>query len=85
MRASDGMLVLEGLGQGGRASRFRPTDEGSWIGLDGYHTGEPLSVGRRPDGTVSHLDIGSFIFTRVPYDPEAPVPGDVDPRGWRST
>jgi hypothetical protein len=29
-----------------------------------------------------HLDVGTFIFTRTPYDPEAPVPGGVDERGW---
>ena len=28
-----------------------------------------------PDGSVSHLDMRTFIFTRTPYDPEVPVPG----------
>jgi hypothetical protein len=23
------------------------------------------------------------VFTRTPYDPEADVPGGVDPDGWR--
>jgi len=85
VRARGGMLFLESLGQEARSSRFRHTGEGSWIGLDGYHTGEPLLVVRRTDGIVTHLDIGSFIFTRTPYDTEAPVPGDVDPQGWAST
>ena len=53
------------------------------MGLDGYYTGEPLHVVRRPDGTVSHLDLASFRFTRMPYDPEADVPGGVDEHGWR--
>lgn len=68
----------------GRESRFTPTGPDEWIGLDGYHTGEPLRVLRRPDGTVSHLDLGSFVFTRTPYDPAADVPGGVDPAGWHA-
>jgi hypothetical protein len=34
-------------------------------------------------GRVTHLDIGSFVFTREPYDPDAPIPGGLDPEGWR--
>jgi len=66
----------------GRGSRFRPGPDGGWTGLDGYYAGEPLRVVRRADGTVSHLNIGSFVLTRTPYDPAAPIPGDVDPEGW---
>jgi len=69
---------------GGRASRFTPQGPDAWIGLDGYHTGEPLRVVRRADGSVSHLDLGSFVFTRVPYDADADVPGGVDPGSWRA-
>lgn len=50
--------------------------------LDGYHTGEPLRVVRGPGGAPAHLDLGSFVFTRGPYDPAGPVPGGVDPAGW---
>ncbi|MGI8712515.1 MAG: serine hydrolase domain-containing protein, partial [Solirubrobacteraceae bacterium] len=39
------------LGQG-RGSRFRATGTDAWIGLDGYHTGEPLRVVRRADGSA---------------------------------
>ena len=72
------------LGEPGtaRGSRFAPVGPDLWIGLDGYHLGEPLRVIRRPDGQVSHLDLGSFRFTRVPYDPEADLPGGLDPHGW---
>ena len=66
----------------GRGSRFRRVGDDLWEGLDGYHTGEPLRVVRRADGTVSHLDLASFRFTRTPYDPEADVPGGVDDLGW---
>jgi len=78
--APEGHLVIGEPGQG-RGSRFRPTDDG-WVGLDGYHAGEPLGVVRAPDGRVSHLDLGSFRFTRTPYDPAADVPGGVDPARW---
>ena len=30
----------------------------------------------------SHLDLGSFRFTRTPYDPAADIPGDVHPARW---
>ena len=69
----------------GRGSRFRAEPDGSWTGLDGYYAGEPLHVVRRADGTVSHLNIGSFVLTRTPYDPAAPIPGGVDPQGWPTT
>jgi hypothetical protein len=82
LRARHELLELDGLGGPGRAARFRPAGEDTWEGLDGYHTAEPLRVVRRPDGTVSHLDLGSFIFSRTPYDPSAPIPGGVDPQGW---
>ena len=65
-----------------RGSRFRPVGADEWLGLDGYYAGEPLRVVRRPDGTVSHLDLASFRFTRTPYDPAADVPGGVDESGW---
>ncbi len=44
-------------------------------GVAGYHAGEELKIVRRADGTVGHLDIATFIHTRTPYDPEAPIPG----------
>lgn len=80
---ADGWLRLGPKGTGGRASRFRPTGDGAWVGLDGYYAGEPLRVVRREDGSVSHLDLASFRFTRTPYDPRADVPGGVDEGGWR--
>jgi D-alanyl-D-alanine carboxypeptidase len=49
--------------------------EGRVIGLSGYHAGEELHVVRRPDGSVGHLDVATFIYTRTPYDPDAPAPG----------
>ncbi|MBQ1091047.1 serine hydrolase [Streptomyces sp. B93] len=80
---ADGLISLEPLSGNGRRSRFRANGDGTWTGLEGYYAGEVLRAVRRADGTVSHLDLGSFVFTRQPYDEQAPVPGGVDPEGWR--
>ena len=74
---ADGLLSLSGLGGRGRASRFRSRGDGTWLGLDGYFAGEVL----RP--SPESLDLATFLFTRTPYDPAAPVPGGVDEAGWR--
>jgi CubicO group peptidase (beta-lactamase class C family) len=74
-----GLLRLGPLpGRAGRASRFARRDDGTWVGLDGYYAGEPLRI------AADHLDLGTFVFTRTPYDPAAPVPGGVDEGGWRA-
>lgn len=81
---ADRHLQLASLsGTGSRNARFRPRDDGTWIGLNGYYAGETLRPVRDADGRLTHLDIGSFVFTREPYDPDAPIPGGVDPAGWR--
>lgn len=80
---ADGLVSLEPLSGNGRRSRFRPAEDGTWVGLEGYYAGELLKPVRRSDGSLSHLDLGSFVFTRQPYDEKAPVPGGVDPEGWR--
>ncbi|MFF1506966.1 serine hydrolase domain-containing protein [Streptomyces sp. NPDC058326] len=76
-------VVLEPLRGAGRRARFRALPEGGWVGLNGYYAGETLRAVRRADGSVSHLDLGSFVFTREPYAPEDAVPGGVDEAGWR--
>jgi hypothetical protein len=68
----------------GRASRFRAEPDGTWTGLDGYYTGETLRLVRGPGGTVDHLDLGSFVFTREPYGPDGPLAARPDPEGWRA-
>ena len=78
--AADGHLVMGEPGQH-RGSRLRPTADG-WVGLDGYFEGEPLVVVRDAEGRPSHLDLGSFRFTRTPYDPAADIPGQVHPSRW---
>ena len=78
--ARDGHLVLGEPGAG-RGCRLKPA-AGAWVGLDGYYAGETLTVVRDGSGRVSHLDLGSFRFSRTPYDPAADIPGGVDPDGW---
>lgn len=78
-------LALESNPPGARSSRFQLREDGSWAGLDGYFTGETLRILRNPEtGAPVALDIASFIYSRTPYDPQAPVPGGVDPSGWRA-
>ncbi|MFI0895276.1 serine hydrolase domain-containing protein [Streptomyces sp. NPDC020983] len=80
---AEGGLSLAPLTGQGRASRFHVEHTGAggtWTGREGYYAGETLRPVRREDGSLSHLDIGSFVFTREPYDPSAPVPGGFP--GW---
>jgi CubicO group peptidase (beta-lactamase class C family) len=81
LRALPGGLLQLGPvpDRAGRASRFAPAPDGTWRGLEGYFAGERLLL------ADDHLDLGTFVFTRSPYDPEAPVPGGVDDRGWQAT
>ncbi len=67
-------LVATALGSGITAHRFALTDRGP-VGTAGYHHGERLHVLRREDGTVNHLRCATFVYTRTPYDPQAPIPG----------
>ncbi|MFI1014514.1 serine hydrolase domain-containing protein [Streptomyces sp. NPDC020965] len=80
---ADRGLELQPLRGAGRGARFVVGEDGGWIGQEGYFAGEPLRVVHREDGSVRHLDLGSFIFTREPYEPDAGVPGGVDSEGWR--
>jgi CubicO group peptidase (beta-lactamase class C family) len=81
---ADRVLELRSLSGSGRGARFRPAPDGTWVGLNGYFNGETLRAVRDgASGRITHLDIGSFVFTREPYDPDAPIPGGVDPDGWR--
>jgi CubicO group peptidase (beta-lactamase class C family) len=80
---ADGQLQLNDLSGAGRAALFRALGDGRWVGLNGYFAGEALAVGRDAAHRVTHIDVGSFTFTRTAYDPDAPVPGGVDSAGWQ--
>ncbi|HWF80693.1 MAG TPA: serine hydrolase domain-containing protein [Streptosporangiaceae bacterium] len=75
-------LNLSRDGADGRGMRFRRDATGGWRGLDGYMAGEPLIAVAGSDGKVTALDVASFIYTRTPYDPAAPVPGGLPPDAW---
>ncbi|WNF28209.1 serine hydrolase domain-containing protein [Streptomyces sp. C11-1] len=80
---ADRGLELKPWGGKGRGASFTAGPDGTWTGQDDYYAGETLRVVRRDDGSVDHLDLGSFVFTREPYEAGAAVPGGVDAEGWR--
>lgn len=65
--------------------RFRPTGEDTWVGLHHYFRGETLRVVRDAHGAATHLDIGTFVLTRRPYEPGDVIPGGMDEGGWPTT
>jgi CubicO group peptidase (beta-lactamase class C family) len=67
----DGLSVQSGATR----SRFRHEGGDVYRGLNGYWAGERLEVHRDPDGTARHLEVVTFVLTRTPYDPLAPIPG----------
>ncbi len=73
----DRELQATTLGNGVTVHRFRPETDGTFLGLSGYHHGETLRVVRNSDGGINHLVCATFIYTRIPYDPDAPVPGGI--------
>lgn len=78
---ADGWLRLQAVSGLASSSRFRPNDDGSWTGLDGYYRGEVLRVVGDLDGEP-HLDVGTFVFTRRPYEPSGPIPGGMANGHW---
>jgi CubicO group peptidase (beta-lactamase class C family) len=75
-----GRLEVRSLRTGALEDAFERRD-GVWIGVSGYHRGERLDVVRRADGSVGHLECATFVYTRTPYDPDAPIPGGVPRSG----
>jgi hypothetical protein len=67
------VLTLDAVGQPSRHTRLDLRGE-QWIGRGGYFDGEPLTVRRRDDGTVSHLELASFVLSRQPYEPVDVIP-----------
>lgn len=74
--AYDGEEIVVGqLGSEVTSHRFRPRGDGTFRGSVGYHHGETLHVCRNDDGSINHLVCATFIYTRSPYDSQAPIPG----------
>lgn len=67
-------LQLREVATGRDGSRFELYGD-RLVGVSGYHRGEVLEVHRRPDGAINHLECATFVYTAVPYDPAAPIPG----------
>jgi CubicO group peptidase (beta-lactamase class C family) len=67
-------LEFHDLARGALAEQFVRSG-GRIVGHAGYHHGEALHVRRNPDGTINHLECATFVYTRIPYDPAAPIPG----------
>ena len=80
--AAGGLELVPLSGAGGRGTQFKRREDGRWVGQTGYFAGEILEPVRDSGGRLSHLDIGSFVLTREPYDPDAPVPGGVPEKPW---
>jgi CubicO group peptidase (beta-lactamase class C family) len=78
-----GAVEMRPIAATGGGLRLTPTGDGEWRGTNGYFDGESLRIVRAADGAVTHLDLGTYVFTRRPYDPRAPIPGGVDDAGWR--
>ncbi len=68
-------VVVTPVGSTTAAYRFRLDADGTLVGTSGYHHGERLEVARDAGGRASHLVCATFVYTRDPYDPAAPIPG----------
>ena len=67
-------LVMRDLRTGVADDRFA-LRQGRLVGTEGYHRGEILHLAREADGSVAYAECATFVFTRTPYDPRAPIPG----------
>ena len=55
--------------QAGTLSDVFALRDGALIGISGCHRGETLTQHEH------HLECATFVYTRTPYDPRAPIPG----------
>ena len=65
MRWHNGLLESRTLALAEVSDRFAVTPD-RIVGVDGYLLGETLEVHRRANGTVSHLECATFVYTRHP-------------------
>jgi hypothetical protein len=88
-----GHLRLRPAAAGRRPARpHRPDRRRPGVAVPGGRRRELGRAGRLPRGRAAAgaadgdravaLDVGSFVFSRTPYDPAAPQPGGVHPDGW---
>jgi CubicO group peptidase (beta-lactamase class C family) len=69
--AKGAIVVVFGENQ----TRLERIGDDVYRGLNGYWAGETLRVHRDTDGRPRHLEVVTFVLTRTPYDPHAPIPG----------
>lgn len=74
-RYREGLLELHDVARHRLAEQFDRGTDGTVVGVAGYHHGETLHLHRGQDGTVAYLECATFVYTRRPYDPAAPIPG----------
>jgi CubicO group peptidase (beta-lactamase class C family) len=65
LRWNQGLLEVRTLAPPELSDRFAVTPD-RIVGVEGYHLGETLVVHRSADGTVSHLECTTFVYTRRP-------------------
>jgi CubicO group peptidase (beta-lactamase class C family) len=65
MRWHNGLLESRTLAPVEVSDRFAVTPD-RIVGVEGYLLGETLEVHRRANGTVSHLECATFVYTRHP-------------------
>ncbi len=75
LRWDGDVVAMTGLDLDPQGADLFALRDGVLLGVAGYHDGEPLTAVRRDDGSVSHLEVSTFVLTRTPYDPGAPIPG----------
>lgn len=71
LRWHNGRIETRSMQDGSIGSTFELRPDGALVGVSGYHRGETLHVHR------THLECATFVYTRTPYDPAAPIPGGV--------
>ncbi|QGF23862.1 serine hydrolase [Raineyella fluvialis] len=78
-------LALAPLGGGRRETTFERLPLRGWVGMAGdYWLGEQLlPLTRAGEETPYALDIGTFRFTRSPYEPGTGTPGAHPEDAWR--
>lgn len=83
----DGSLKIEHVSGMMPTSRFDRADAGAdtWIGREADFRGETMRVIRGTDGTVTHLEIATYVLTRRPYQPGEVIPGGLDAGSWPTT
>jgi CubicO group peptidase (beta-lactamase class C family) len=65
VRWSDNLLETRTLAPPELSDRYAVAAD-RIVGVEGYHLGETLHVHRNPDGTLSHLECATFVYTRHP-------------------